>query len=57
MIDPIIETWGELLSTQSKIFFDTQSPDEIKREMMRAYVEKKAVKFHKLCESQLQMHQ
>ena len=56
MIDPIIETWGDLLSTQSKIFLDTQSSDEIKREMMRAYVEKKAVKFHKLCESQLQMH-
>ena len=53
LIDPIIETWMDLMKEQAKIVFNLEVSDEEKRALMRTYAEGIVTKFHTLCETQL----
>ena len=53
LIDPIVETWSDLLVAQAKIVYQTDTSDAEKRKMMESYISGIVTNFHKLCEAQL----
>ena len=53
LIDPIVETWREVMFAQIKIVYQSKVSDDQKRKMLEDYALGVANRFHTLCESQL----
>lgn len=50
LIDPIIDTWSDVLIAQARIIYDTSSNDEQKKMLIEKYIFGIVTNFHNMCE-------